>query len=113
MASKVDSLRTCLGCRRTARRQDLWRFCYSPLSCEVYWDRGKRAPGRGAWLHPNWQCFEKAVHMRAFNRALRQTDAIVKDSQVAELKMVLLGSTSENGWQAESCEVKPEKKEVG
>ncbi|WP_307725876.1 YlxR family protein [Cellulomonas soli] len=34
-------------------------------------DERRRMPGRGAWLHPDPDCFELAVRRRAFSRALR------------------------------------------
>ncbi|KQT00979.1 nucleic-acid-binding protein [Cellulomonas sp. Leaf395] len=34
-------------------------------------DVGRRMPGRGAWLHPDPGCLEKAERRRAFGRALR------------------------------------------
>jgi predicted RNA-binding protein YlxR (DUF448 family) len=43
--------------------------------------------GRGAWLHPTADCFEKAVRKRAFGRALRVTVAL----DTAELEARLLG----------------------
>jgi predicted RNA-binding protein YlxR (DUF448 family) len=35
-----------------------------------------RAPGRGAWLHPDPECVEMAHRRRAFARALRVPGAI-------------------------------------
>ncbi|WP_432892382.1 YlxR family protein [Kribbella sp. CA-245084] len=34
-------------------------------------DPGRRAPGRGAHLHPTAECFELAVRRKAFPRAFR------------------------------------------
>jgi len=34
-------------------------------------DVGRSMPGRGAWLHPDPECLEKAERRRAFGRALR------------------------------------------
>jgi predicted RNA-binding protein YlxR (DUF448 family) len=38
---------------------------------EVIPDTLARMPGRGAYLHPSQECFEKARRRRAFGRALR------------------------------------------
>jgi len=38
---------------------------------EIVPDPPARLPGRGAYLHPNQECFERAQLRRAFPRALR------------------------------------------
>jgi len=39
-------------------------------------DRQAVLPGRGAWLHENSKCLEQAITRRAFNRALREPNAL-------------------------------------
>ena len=66
--------RTCVGCRGTdswsallrvvAERDERGQYLLVP-------DPRRRRPGRGAWLHPTSDCFEKALRRRAFGRALR------------------------------------------
>ncbi|EXF25819.1 hypothetical protein BG28_10350 [Nesterenkonia sp. AN1] len=36
-------------------------------------DTARVLPGRGAWLHPQRECFETAIKRKAFNRAFRRT----------------------------------------
>ena len=72
-------MRTCLGCRRTdsrsallrvtAHREDLEQDHHGPV--RIVPDVRGRLGGRGAWLHPERDCFEQAVRRRAFARALR------------------------------------------
>ena len=65
----MGPLRTCVGCRATGPRSALLRVVVVQDVLVV--DRGRRMPGRGAWLHPDPGCLEKAERRRAFGRALR------------------------------------------
>ena len=47
-------------------------------------DPDRRAPGRGAHLHPTDECLQLAVRRRAFNRALRSGESLA-DEQVRSL----------------------------
>ncbi|HET7279377.1 MAG TPA: YlxR family protein [Dermatophilaceae bacterium] len=72
MSPRVPT-RTCVGCRGTdswsallrvvAVRDEQGRLLLTP-------DPRRRLPGRGAWLHPEGDCFALAVRRRAFGRAL-------------------------------------------
>ena len=62
-------VRTCLGCRRRDEQPRLLRVVADGTSVLV--DPGRRAPGRGAYVHPDPGCVAKAVKRRAFGRALR------------------------------------------
>lgn len=46
-------------------------------------DPRRRKPGRGAWLHPDPGCLQRAEKRKAFSRALRVRGA-VDDSAVRE-----------------------------
>ncbi|MEO6701552.1 MAG: YlxR family protein [Jatrophihabitantaceae bacterium] len=76
-------MRTCIGCRQRASVTDLLRVVVAqgvapdrsapadqPIRV-VLPDPRRRAPGRGAWLHPALECVERAEHRRAYGRALR------------------------------------------
>lgn len=39
---------------------------------QVTLDTERRMPGRGAWLHPDRECFDTALRRRAFARAFRR-----------------------------------------
>ncbi|GAB2750662.1 YlxR family protein [Nocardioides pakistanensis] len=66
-------MRTCVGCRVRAPKQELLRVVASGSVGDqlVVPDPGARAPGRGAYIHPTLECLELATRRRAFARALR------------------------------------------
>ncbi|GAB3926697.1 YlxR family protein [Kribbella albertanoniae] len=61
--------RTCIGCRKRSRPTELLRMTVS--GGLVLPDPERRAPGRGAHLHPTIECFELAVRRKAFPRAFK------------------------------------------
>ena len=68
----MGPLRTCVGCRATGLRSALLRVVAVTGSTDVLVvDVNRTMPGRGAWLHPDPGCLEKAERRRAFGRALR------------------------------------------
>jgi len=46
-------------------------------------DAAARLPGRGAWLHPDPECFRTAIERKAFGRALKT--AITEQPAVHDL----------------------------
>ena len=64
-------VRTCLGCRRRDDQARLLRVVADGTTVVV--DPRRRAPGRGAYVHPDPACVALAVKKRAFSRALRAT----------------------------------------
>lgn len=89
VGSSAAPVRTCIGCRRRAPATELLRVVVAcganghdtvgpagevargPLVLSVVPDPRRRAPGRGAWLHPVPGCVELAERRRAFVRAFR------------------------------------------
>jgi len=80
-------VRTCIGCRQRAAATELLRVVASGATGQgagsaesprwlVVPDPCHRAPGRGAWLHPDLACVELAQRRRAFARALRTSHAL-------------------------------------
>ncbi|MGO1538019.1 MAG: YlxR family protein [Leucobacter sp.] len=65
----MDPVRTCVGCRVHARRDELCRVVLHGNRLIV--DERAALSGRGAWVHPSAECFEHALTRRAFLRALR------------------------------------------
>jgi len=63
--------RTCVGCGRKAPQRELVRFVAPDGTLRL--DRGRRSPGRGAYVHARLSCFERAADRRAFSRTLRRT----------------------------------------
>ncbi|HWU59247.1 MAG TPA: YlxR family protein [Microbacteriaceae bacterium] len=79
----MDSVRTCIGCRSRASRSSLLRVV--ARGSELVVDDFATLPGRGAWLHPRIECYNKAVQRRAFGRALRMAEAL--DTQSLENRL--------------------------
>ncbi|WP_437582263.1 YlxR family protein [Paramicrobacterium sp. CJ85] len=65
----MEPVRTCIGCRLRAERSALLRVV--ARNSELVADEAAVLPGRGAWLHPTFACFDRAQKRRAFGRALR------------------------------------------
>ncbi|TXH44974.1 MAG: YlxR family protein [Actinobacteria bacterium] len=61
-------VRTCIGCRRRAAKDDLLRVVR--VGTELVADPRAVLPGRGAYLHRDAACLDLAVRRRAFARAL-------------------------------------------
>ena len=66
---KSHPVRTCVGCRERAAKQDLLRVVAAGEGLVP--DPGGRSPGRGAYLHRSTACLDTALRRRAFPRALR------------------------------------------
>ncbi|MET9608612.1 YlxR family protein [Streptomyces sp. NPDC006512] len=66
--------RTCVGCRERAAKSDLLRIV--AIGDECVPDPRGTLPGRGAYLHPDVVCLDKAVRRRAFPRALRSAGTL-------------------------------------
>jgi predicted RNA-binding protein YlxR (DUF448 family) len=62
--------RTCIGCRRTDGRTRLVRLVLGATG-EIGVDASGRAPGRGAYVHPDQGCAEAATRKGVLARALR------------------------------------------
>ena len=67
------AVRTCVGCRKTGERNELVRLVSAMTASgekEAVVDSRRRLPGRGAWLHSDPECWNKALKRRAISRAL-------------------------------------------
>jgi len=65
----MEPVRTCVGCRTRADRSSLLRIVVQDSKLVV--DPTATLPGRGAWLHPQLHCLDRAITRRALARALR------------------------------------------
>ncbi|WP_235827040.1 YlxR family protein [Actinomyces culturomici] len=63
-------VRTCTGCGKRAPRSELFRIAASREGVLTVDPQAVR-PGRGAWVHPDPACVERARKRRALKRALR------------------------------------------
>ncbi len=74
------AIRTCVGCRKIGDRNKLVRLVRETTASGetgVVVDLHRRLPGRGAWLHPDPECWNKALKRRAIGRALPGAVAMV------------------------------------
>ena len=62
-------IRTCVGCRKAVPATELARFVL--VGGELVPDPGRRAFGRGAWLHLRRQCVAQARRRGGFARSFR------------------------------------------
>lgn len=69
-ADRVTGLvRTCIGCRTRDAVGNLVRITAQGGLCEV--ERGQGTPGRGAYVHPRWECLDRLERTSVLARALR------------------------------------------
>ena len=70
MGDRREPQRSCVGCRATAPRRSLLRVVRG-VDGAVRLDPAATAPGRGAWLHRDRGCVERALRKGALAKALR------------------------------------------
>ncbi len=63
----MTPIRTCVGCRAAVPAIELIRV----VSHEGVLKQSRESQGRGAWLHPQLSCVERADKRRAWGRAFR------------------------------------------
>jgi predicted RNA-binding protein YlxR (DUF448 family) len=85
-------VRTCIGCRRRDEAGRLLRVVADGTTVVV--DPRRRAPGRGAHVHPDAACVALAVKKRAFGRTLRAPVEAAAAGAVLTAYLVGVGSTS-------------------
>ncbi|WP_308212219.1 YlxR family protein [Mumia quercus] len=70
---RVRPVRTCIGCRERVDKSDLVRVVAIRGEAIIFVSPDLRgaAPGRGAHLHLDVACLERATQRKAFARALR------------------------------------------
>lgn len=62
--------RTCVGCRQLDAATNLVRVVATHTTCQV--DEKGGSAGRGAWIHPDLGCLNRAIQIHAFDRAFRR-----------------------------------------
>ncbi len=70
MKTKKIPLRKCLGCNEMKPKKELIRVVRNQEGA-INIDLKGKAPGRGAYLCRQRECFEKAKKTKAFNRAFQ------------------------------------------
>lgn len=70
--AKKTPLRRCIGCGEMIAKKDMLRVVKTKEN-EIHLDATGRENGRGAYLHADIGCFEKAVKTRGLERSFRMT----------------------------------------
>ena len=85
--------RTCVTCRTKRPKRELVRVVRAPAGAVVV-DESQKQNGRGAYLCPQQQCWERALRHDVLNHALRVK---LTDNDIASLEAyaATLGSGSE------------------
>ncbi len=81
-SGRSGPMRTCVGCRHRDEQAALLRVVAeavgpdeSPRGVVLVPDQRRQRPGRGAYVHPEPGCVQRALQRNAFGRALRTTQA--------------------------------------
>ncbi len=82
--SAEGPVRTCVGCRSTAARDELLRFAFADDPPRIAPDPSRRLGGRGASVHPRRSCLEKAVTRGGFARAFRRPVEVDAERLIAD-----------------------------
>lgn len=72
MGNELHAARTCVGCNETDAREALLRVVLLGEPPVLTPDIRRRAPGRGASVHPRRACLEAALRRGGFRRAFRR-----------------------------------------
>lgn len=64
--------RMCLGCREMKNKKELIRIVRTPAG-EIELDETGKKPGRGAYICPDIQCYNKAVKSKSIQKALEKS----------------------------------------
>ena len=80
MAKKIP-MRQCVGCREMKPKKELIRVVKSPDG-DVSPDFNGKKPGRGAYICPDTECFNRATKSKALSRAFKMQ---IPDSIMEEL----------------------------
>lgn len=77
--------RTCVGCRTTRAKPDLWRFVVTPDG--VVHDPTQTLPGRGAYVCPEPRCVDRLDRTsgQQLRRALPDADITMTAAAVTEM----------------------------
>ena len=86
MKEKKIPMRRCVGCMESKEKKQLIRISGTPET-GVHTDPTGKAPGRGIYLCPSPECFEKARKKKAIGRGLKMN---LSEEQIDELFRELL-----------------------
>jgi len=96
MKTKKLPERFCLGCQQSLPKKSLVRIVRSPAG-EYAVDATGKLPGRGAYICPKAECFEKAQKSRGLERSFKGKVPQEVYEQLAEQVASLEKSQAEAG----------------
>lgn len=85
-AARREPQRTCIGCREAAGKRGLVRLVRAAGGNVAVEAPGERLPGRGAYLHRERSCWERALRGATIGKALRLSP---KSSDIEGLRQYL------------------------
>jgi predicted RNA-binding protein YlxR (DUF448 family) len=69
VAARSEPERMCVGCREPAAKRDLIRIARAADG--IVADLSATMQGRGAYIHPRWECASRSLRHGALGKALR------------------------------------------
>lgn len=89
MLTKKVPLRQCIGCQEMKEKKNMIRVIKTPED-EIQLDATGRKNGRGAYICPNIECFQKARKTKGLERSLK-TAIPTEVYEALEKEMIELG----------------------
>lgn len=93
MPEKKIPQRMCLGCRCMKPKNELLRVVRSPEGVVSFDETGK-APGRGAYVCKNPECFKKIMKTKALSRTLKAEIPVGVQEALQEAFNALIAANS-------------------
>lgn len=85
MRPRAEPERTCVACRGRSPKRDLIRVARRPDG-SVSVDAASREPGRGAYVHRELDCIDRAIGRGGLERALRTR---IGEGEAARLREIV------------------------
>ena len=84
---KKASMRRCVVCRKSARKDLLLRFVFDGQG--LRWDEHKKLPGRGAYVHRDRECLLKIASSKMWQIAFRLEKTIELEASIRQVMLEL------------------------
>jgi len=85
LGTRMEPVRTCVGCRQRASQKALLRV--NSVENRLEFALGGSV-GRGAWLHPSSKCLKLAIERKAFGRALKSDRQLEASALITHIEQV-------------------------
>jgi predicted RNA-binding protein YlxR (DUF448 family) len=85
-STRLIAQRTCVGCRQIRHKRELVRLVRT-RGGDIEIDNTGKKPGRGAYICPTWECWEKALQGKRLGHVLRSNltqdnrEQLIKDGR--------------------------------